>query len=216
MGFLGGGFFGSGGKADSGNTTTTNTTTSTVQDFDGADFSTDNAIHGANANNSGTINTSDYGAINSALAFANATSGTNAIITEQSLSLANESMNSSASLASEGFSLSESLFSTSAELVDNINSRTIDSAAALHSAGLQQLNLGTEFISTLNQQSLDNNLQSQQDNNDALVQGFASSMQFVEDFSRSDGAAVAETNMKTIGVLAVSGVLIALVLKKGK
>jgi hypothetical protein len=141
--------------------------------------------------------------------------------------LASQSMMNSSALASEGFSLANSLssdfigagaemFGAGAELINQSGERNLDAALSIHNTGLQQLELGTEFVTNLNQQSLDNNLQAQRDNNAALSNGFKSSMQFVEGFSRSDGNAVAEVNMKTVGLLSLAAVGVAFAVRKGK
>jgi len=139
--------------------------------------------------------------------------------------LASQSMMNSSALASEGFSLADSLsnsflgagsemFNTGAELINQSGERNLDAALSVHNAGLQQLQLGTEFVTNLNQQSLDNNLQAQRDNNATLSNGFKSAMQFVEGFSRSDGNAIAEVNMKTVGLLSLAAVGVAFAVKK--
>jgi hypothetical protein len=141
--------------------------------------------------------------------FANSALENNALLTSEGFSFADSAINSNAMLASD-------LFGTSAELINQSSERSLDAALAVHNTGLQQLQLGTDFVAQLNQQSLDTSLQAQQDNNDALTNGFKASMQFVEDFSRSDGGAVAETNMKTIGLLSLAAVGVAFAMKKGK
>jgi hypothetical protein len=108
------------------------------------------------------------------------------------------------------------MFGAGAELINQSGERNLDAALSIHNTGLQQLELGTEFVTNLNQQSLDTNLQAQRDNNAALSNGFKSSMQFVEGFSRSDGNAVAEVNMKTVGLLSLAAVGVAFAVRKGK
>lgn len=141
--------------------------------------------------------------------------------------LSSDAMNTNAGLVSESFSLADSLsaaflesgasmFDTGAQFVNEQGERNLDAAIAVGEAGFAQLQLGSDFITQLNQQSLDTNLQAQQDNNDSLTNGFKSAMQFVEGFSRSDGNAVAETNMKTVGVLAIAAVGVAFAMKGRK
>lgn len=148
-------------------------------------------------------------------------------VTSTNAELANQAMMINGSLVSDSFSLADSLshsflssgadmFGAGAELINESGERNLEAALAVHNTGLQQLQLGTDFVSQLNQQSLDSNLQAQKDNNDALTNGFKSSMQFVEGFSRSDGNAVAETNMKTVGILSLAAIGVAFALKKGK
>lgn len=147
-------------------------------------------------------------------------------VTGTNAELANQAMMINGSLVSDSFSLADSLassflssgadmFGAGAELIDSAGERNLDAALAVHNTGLQQLQLGTDFITKLNQQSLDSNLQAQQDNNNALTNGFKSSMQFVEGFSRSDGNAIAETNMKTVGLLSLAAIGVAFAMKRG-
>lgn len=147
-------------------------------------------------------------------------------ITSTNAELANQAMMINGSLVSDSFSLADSLansflgagaemFGAGAELIDQSGQRNLDAALAVHDTGLQQLQLGTDFVTQLNQQSLDTSLQSQKDNNDALTGGFKSAMQFVEGFSRSDGNAAAETNMKTVGLLSLAAIGVAFAMKKG-
>lgn len=206
-----------------------------------------------------SVNFTDFGAIESALAFAGSNSenaylavmdsnanmasvaeagmelsdslghgafGLAEGVTSTNAELANSAMMINGSLVSDSFSLADSLadsflgagasmFGAGAELIDQSGQRNLDAAMAVHGTGLQQLQLGTDFITDLNQQSLDTNLQAQKDNNDALTGGFKSAMQFVEGFSRSDGNAVAETNMKTVGLLSLAAIGVAFAMKKG-
>jgi poly-gamma-glutamate capsule biosynthesis protein CapA/YwtB (metallophosphatase superfamily) len=189
-----------------------------------------------------TFTTTDFGAVEGALSFASNFGSSSlevalnsnenmASVAETGLSLA-DSLGGAAfdlagdmastnaeltnSLASSFLGAGSSMFGTGAELLDSAGKRNLDAAMVVHSTGLQQLEMGTDFISKLNQQSLDTNLLAQKDNNDALTGGFKSAMQFVEGFSRSDGAAVAETNMKTIGLLSLAAIGVAFALKKGK
>lgn len=147
-------------------------------------------------------------------------------VTGTNAELANQAMMINGSLVSDSFSLADSMsssflnagadmFGAGAELIDQSGQRNLEAALAVHDTGLQQLQLGTDFVTQLNQQSLDTNLQAQRDNNDALTGGFKSAMQFVEGFSRSDGNAVAETNMKTVGILSLAAIGVAFAVKKG-
>jgi hypothetical protein len=161
-----------------------------------------------------------FGLTDSAFSLAGDMAGENA-------ELANSAMQINGSLVESSFSLADSLadsflgagagmFGAGAELLNQSGERNLDAALAVQSTGLQQLQMGTDFITALNQQTLDTSLQAQADNNSSLTNGFKSAMQFVEGFSRSDGNAVAETNMKTVGLLSLAAVGVAFAIKKSK
>jgi len=82
----------------------------------------------------------------------------------------------------------------------------IDAALQLSEQGYHQTALGVDLAKSL-----------AKDNNATLANSFKTSMQFVEDFSRSDGADLAAENSKTVGIL-VGGVVLVIaiyVFKKG-
>lgn len=104
------------------------------------------------------------------------------------------------------------MFSQGLNLADNTNARTLDSALMVHETGLMQVEQGNDLALSL----AEINGEQMSNTSTALTDGFKSSMQFVEQFSRSDGNALAQTNLKTVGVLAVAGVALVFISKKIK
>lgn len=188
------------GLFSSSKSSTVNEDNRTINDLSGSEFfednSQDNSIEGELNNNSGTINIVDGGAFDVVSA-----ANDNAAL------LSADAIAQVSSIAGNALELSDSLFSTGASLVDNASARGLDAALAVHTAGAEQLQLGSELTLALAQQNTDAALEQQADNNNALTNGFASAMQFVEDFSRSDGNEIANTNLKVVGVVVVGVVL---------
>jgi hypothetical protein len=118
----------------------------------------------------------------------------------------------SAGMLEQTLSTNENMFSAGLALADNSNARTLDSALMVHETGLSQIEQGNNLALSLAE--LNGGQMSETSN--ALTNGFKSSMQFVEQFSRSDGNALAQTNLKTVGVLAVAGVALVFISKKIK
>ena len=105
-------------------------------------------------------------------------------------------------------SSNDSALNNSAMMIDNSNQRTLDAALNFNQSSLLSQQLTTDFAKDLVMQNGEIALAQQSDNNNALNNGFKSMMQFADSFSRSDGAALAQNNNKTmlylIGGLAVS------------
>lgn len=118
-------------------------------------------------------------------------------------------LDSSLTFADEAFTTaadSMTSFNTSAlQLTDNMSQRGLDGALAVHDSALNQVAMGNDLAL-----GLASNARAQSSETmDALGDGFEQMMQFTEQFSRSDGAALAKTNMETVAVLAVAGVVVA-------
>lgn len=118
-------------------------------------------------------------------------------------------------LAAQISSDNAGLMSENLGFLDSAHRANLSSAISLHNTGFQQLQLGTGLANDLVSTTTNFAFEAQRDNNAALVTGFENAMQFVEDFSRSDGAAVAETNMKTIGIIALAAVVTTFIFKQG-
>lgn len=207
-----------------------------------------------------TFNTTDYGAVNDALSFAQ-NFGNSALetvvnsndnmanvanngmsladslghgafglvdgVTSSNAELANSAINSNAALVGQygdlsalmldrTLSSSESVFSDGAQMLDNQADRNLSAALAVTETGAYQQQMGYDFARDLFSQNGEAAIMQQQNNNDALGNGFKSMMQFADSFSRSDGNAVAETNMKTVGLLSLAAIGVAFALRKGK
>lgn len=190
----------SGGNSKS---TTVNEDNRTIEDYTGSSFdnSIDNAINGNLNNNTGTINMLDGGAIDLARS-----------VSDNGVLLADSVVQKSGSMLNSALSFGQSIFTDGASVIDNANSRSLDAALAVHDSSINQIALGNDLALSLTELSSN----AQKDNTSALNTGFKSMMQFAENFSRSDGAAVAEVNMKTIGLIAVSGVLVAFFFRSKK
>ncbi|WP_218397986.1 hypothetical protein [Alteromonas lipotrueae] len=124
--------------------------------------------------------------------------------------VATDSMEFASGLFNNGVSAMQGVTGDALELADGVNARTLDSAMMVHDSALTQVQMGNELAVALS-----GNARAQQaDTNAALNDGFEQMMQFTEQFSRSDGAALAETNMKTVALVAVAGVMAAYMFRK--
>jgi hypothetical protein len=141
-------------------------------------------------------------------------------------------------MLAEGLSFGSGVLGDAAELVNSQGERNINAAMRISEIGYMQnqdsMNLANDLFQTSQAgansmfESATNSatgilmnaqeaaLIQQQDNNNSLENGYKASMQFVEDFSRSDGADLAKTNMKTVGFLMGGLVLSFVVYKWGK
>jgi hypothetical protein len=97
-------------------------------------------------------------------------------------------------------------FNTSAlQLTDNLSQRGMNGALAVHDSAMMQIDAGSDLA-----MGLASNARAQSSETiGALGDGFEQMMQFTEQFSRSDGAALAKTNMETVAVLAGAGIVLA-------
>jgi hypothetical protein len=156
----------------------------------------------------------------------------------QNTALASQVSDMSGLMLAEGLSFGSGVLGDAAELVNSQGERNINAAMRISEVGYMQnqdsMNLANDLFQTSQAgansmfESATNSatgilmnaqeaaLIQQQDNNNALENGFKSSMQFVEDFSRSDGADLAKTNMQTVGFLVGGLVLSVMVYKWGK
>lgn len=175
--------------------TTINEDNRIINDLSGSEFyednSQDNSVSGELNNNTGTVNITDGGAF----------------------SLVQSANDNMAFLASDALDYGANVFSDGVLLADSVSKRGLDAALMVHEAGLAQLTNGTELALGLAQLNTEASLKAQEDNNDALTGGFQAAMQFVEDFSRSDGSELAKTNLKTVAVLALAAVAVAFFLR---
>lgn len=203
-----------GGSKSSRNTT--NQDNRIINDYGNADLSqdnsvrntTDNSIAGEYAGNTGTITVTDGNAINSAheLALAGLAMG------ENSFGLVDQGFN----FALEAIGVNSGLVGDVVEAVDMQGDRNLAAAMRVSELGFEQNRASNELAMDLFNVSQNAAYAQQQDNNAALANGYQSSMQFVEGFSRSDGNALAQTNMKTIGFLMGGLVLSVLAYKAVK
>jgi hypothetical protein len=187
--------------------TTVNEDNRTIEDYTGSSFdnSIDNAINGNLNNNTGTINMLDGGAFD----LVTSANNNNAL-------LADSVIQKSGAMLDSALSYGQSIFSDGASVIDNANSRTLDAALSVHDSAINQVALGNDLALSLAEINQQASLEGQNNNNSALTNGFKSMMQFAENFSRSDGTAVAKVNMQTIAVIALSGVAIAFFFKGKK
>lgn len=177
--------------------TTVNEDNRVINDYSGSqmdlssdtDNSVDNSIYGQYAGNQGEINVLDGGAID-------AVEGVGYAMAD----LAGVAMAEQAAVTQTALNYGESLFADATGVIDNSGERMLDAALAVHDSALSQIDMGNDLALNLARVGADQTA----DTNDALTGGFGSMMQFIEDYSRSDGASLAETNMKTVGVLAVA------------
>jgi hypothetical protein len=224
--------------------TTTNQDNRVINDFGGAHWESnsesyadssqdvDSSITGEFAGNSGSITVLDGGSIDltaenlnsmSALSsesfgLTDSLSNTMAGLSSESFSLAdnlsNTMVEASNSMLSESLASSGQVFNTAALSLDSANARTIDAAMAFTEASAFQSENNNDFALALSAQNGEAALMAQNDNNNALENGFKSSMQFVEQFSRSDGASISESTNKMVMVLAGAGLIGYFLVKK--
>jgi len=188
---------------------------------------TDCSITGEYAGNTGNISVMDGGAFD--LVAANMSDM--AALASESFGLSYESIKVGENVASLGLDGGIDLAQTMAETSSTMLSDSLAAsgevfglaAMALDSSNARASNLtamitesGNELVYALAGQNSDSALVQQDNNNKALENGFKNTMQFVEQFSRSDGNTIAETNMKTIGIIGVALVFSVYVYKKAK
>jgi hypothetical protein len=169
---------------------------------------TDNSITGEFAGNTGTINVTDGGAIESAHSLALAGMG----LGEKSFNLVDQGFN----FALDAIGVNSGLVDSVVTAVDLQGERNLAIAMQMSELGFAQNQASNELASDLFSASQGLALAQQQDNNAALANGYQASMQFVEDFSRSDGNDLAKTNMKTVGFIMGGLVLSVLAYKAVK
>lgn len=187
------------------NQTTNNFDNRVVNDYADAtlDYSQtdDNSIDGNLNNNSGTVNMIDAGSLR---AIEVAAQG-NAAVTQTALDnqlLSFETLTNTVAGTTSDF----------LKTADNLNLYTIDAAMNAQDNAIASQQIGTDLVLALQSSAADQAA----DNNDALTSGFEQSMQFIEQFSRSDGAALAQNNTKTIAVIAAAAVAVAFIMVKVK
>lgn len=208
---------------------TTNNDNRTINDFSNADLSQDNshkyeyALDGNNNNNSGTIIESDHGAIDAALTLADGAVGSNTALASyaigQNTDLAGHVVDGAGGMLSDSLSFADGVtsgaFGVSSDalyMADSMAARGLDASVRLADNAAYQVEQGNNLAMALSQTAREQSAET----NRALTDGYEQMMQFTEDFSRSDGAAVAETNTKMVGVLVLGLVAAAVVMKGGK
>jgi hypothetical protein len=205
--------------------TTTNQDNRVINDFGGAHWESnsesyadssqdvDSSITGEFAGNSGNITVLDGGSIDLTAENLSSMAGLSSESFSLADNLSNTMVEASNSMLSESLASSGQVFNAAALSLDGANARTIDAAMAFTEASAFQSENNNDFALALSAQNGEAALMAQNDNNNALENGFKSSMQFVEQFSRSDGNALAETNFKTIALI-VGGVVVSMFIYK--
>lgn len=184
-------------------------------------------IDGDFNNNTGNITMIDPNAIEGALeisgqamGLADSVVGQNTALSSyaigQNTDLAGYVVDSAGGMLDSSLTFADEAFTTAADsmtsfnrdaltLTDNMSQRGLDAAMMVHDSAVNQVAMGNDLA-----MGLASNARAQSaETMDALGDGFEQMMQFTEQFSRSDGAALAKTNMETVAVIAISGVIIA-------
>ncbi|GLX80889.1 hypothetical protein [Thalassotalea eurytherma] len=208
------------------------------------DWEIDNSLTGDYNNNTGTINVLDGGAIelaaqanqiNAGLASESLSFADNAIGVGAELAYAlgsdaiqagveagnlagamhdtNAAFLSDSQNQSLGFA--DSIFQASNYTINEANNNNLDMALSTVEASILSNQLNNDFALDLANLNGEQAFLQQQDNNTALTNGFKSMMQFADSYSRSDGAQLAETNMKTVGLLVI-GAVVSVFIMRGK
>lgn len=203
------GLFGGGNSKN----TTTNNDNRVVNDY--ANASWDNSVNneylqetnGDLNNNSGTITMLDPNAINGALDIVSGANQLAGDAIESNTLLADSAMAHMKGVNSDSLTFADGALNTAIGSMENVSGYSIDAAMNFADNATLQQQMNSDL--TL---ALAGNARAQSsETNQALTDGFEQMMQFTEQFSRSDGAALAETNSKTVGFM-VAGVLGALFL----
>jgi hypothetical protein len=183
----------------------------------------DNSLTGDYNNNSGSITVTDGGAF----ALANSVSQNNAELTDTALglagSVANFALQTGFELGDRGLAVGENIAYMGLDTAENLalgygdfvneqGNRNLNAALMVNQSGLEQLQIGSDLVLAISEQGA----MQQADNNTSLNNGFKGAMQFVEDFSRSDGASIAETTNKTMMFIVGAAVVGIFILKKVK
>lgn len=200
--------------------TTTNNDNRVVNDY--ANASWDNSVNheylqetnGDFNNNTGNITMIDPNAIEGALSISENAMGRMAGVNADSLNFADGVMSNALSsvngIAGDSLEFASGALDSGFDAAQNMGMFSIDAAMNFaDNATLQQQSnnqLAMALAGNAREQSAENN--------QALTDGFEQMMQFTEQFSRSDGAAVAATNTKTVGFM-VAGLVAVLFLSKG-
>jgi hypothetical protein len=227
------GLFGGGNSKN----TTSNSDNRVINDYSGQEIDnsiyqdTDNSImqeidsslNGNYNNNSGMITVTDGGAF----ALADSVSQNNAELTDTALNLAGSvadfALQTGFELGDRGLAVGENVAYMGLDTAENLaigygdfvneqGNRNLDAALMVSQSGIEQLQIGSDLALAISAQGSEQ----QANNNDALTGGFKSAMQFVEDFSRSDGASIAETTNKTMMFLVGAAVVGIFIIKKVK
>lgn len=208
---------------------TTNNDNRTINDFSNADLSQDHskryeyALDGDNNNNSGTIVTSDHGAIDAALNMADGVAASNAAMANyaigQNTDLAGHAVDGARGMLGDSLEFADGVTSNALNvssealyIADGMAGRGLDASIRLADNAAYQVEQGNNLALALSQVAREQSAETSR----ALTDGYEQMMQFTEHFSRSDGAAVAETNVKMIGVIVIGLAATALILKRGK
>lgn len=191
-----------------------------------------NELNGDFNNNTGTITMVDPNAIEGALSIsenamglADSVVGANTYVADSAMKnntlLADSAMGHIKSANSDSLTFADGVVNNA---LDSVNGIAGDSLEMAQSMGAYSIDAAMNFAdNAIYQQQSNNELvlalagnarEQSAENNQALTDGFEQMMQFTEQFSRSDGAAVAETNTKTVGFM-VAGLVAVMLLAKG-
>tara|TARA_Y100000994_G_C15703663_1_gene446405 strand:+ start:4108 stop:4863 length:756 start_codon:yes stop_codon:yes gene_type:complete len=124
--------------------------------------------------------------------------------------IAGDSLEFASGALDSGFDSMRGLAGDSMALAQSMGAYSIDAAMNFADNASFQQQSNNELVLALAGNAREQNAE----NNQALTDGFEQMMQFTEQFSRSDGAAVAETNTKTVGFM-VAGLVAVMLLSKG-
>jgi len=183
----------------------------------------DNSLQGDYNNNNGTIQITDGGAFglaenvslynsqltDSAISLA---SGVSDFALQTGYELGDRGLQVGENVAAMGLDTAENLALGFGDFVNEQGNRNLNAALMVSDSGIEQLKIGSELMLSIN----DQNTEQQFNNTTALNNGFKSSMQFVEDFSRSDGASIAETTNKTMMFMVGAAVVGIFIFKRAK
>lgn len=173
-----------------------------VNDYQGANLSqsTDTSIDGNFNNNTGTVNMLDAGSL---------ASMQSSLASSERVSI--NALDNVVNLSDRISGLMGGLSRDALTMADGVNSRTLSAALDFNDRSQAQVLAGNDLALSLAR----NSAMQQADTNQALTDGFEQSMQFVEQFSRSDGAELAKSNVKIVGVIVVAALVGVYIMKKG-
>ena len=200
------------------------TDNSIYQDIDNSNYQRfDDSLTGDYNNNTGSIAITDGGAF----ALADSVAQSNAYLTDTAMNLAGSVSNFALqtgfelgdrglavgeSVAAMGLNTAQNLALGYGDLVNEQGNRNLNAALMVNQSGIEQLQIGSDLVMAISAQGS----AQQADNNASLNNGFKGAMQFVESFSRSDGASIAETTNKTMMFLVGAAVVGVFIMKKVK
>ena len=202
-----------------------------------------NELNGDFNNNTGTITMIDPNAIEGALSIsenamglADSVVGANTYLADSAMNnntlLADSAMGRMAGVNADSLEFADGVMGDALSTVNGIAGDSLEFASgaldsgfdAAQNMGMFSIDAAMNFADNASLQQQSNNelvmalagnaREQNAENNQALTDGFEQMMQFTEQFSRSDGAAVAATNTKTVGFM-VAGLVAVMLLVKG-